>query len=157
MCSDTLGFTATVADEIREIRRRIPRATAGVIYDDADTIFSEERLEELQEHLESHLQDDVVPVYAVQGKDDTRAINLVDCVKIMSIVRAKGLEYDGAVLIGQGSRWGREMESLGDICRNRLYVAVSRPTSALAIVTRSHPSVFDPLIAKGLCELFPQR
>ena len=122
-----------------------------MIYDDADSIISEQRLEELQEHLEGHLQDDVVPVYTIQGKDDTRAINLVDCVKIMSVVRAKGLEFDGTVLIGHGSRWGGETESYGEICRNRLYVGVSRPTSALAIVTRSHPRVFDRLAANGLC------
>jgi superfamily I DNA/RNA helicase len=98
----------------------------------------------------------VLPVYLFVKKDQTQNINDVDCVKIMSIVHAKGLEFDGVVLFGHGLRWGADIGTRGKICQNRLYVATSRPTKALSVVTQVRATIFDRSIDSGNAEFLQQ-
>jgi hypothetical protein len=141
-------MAAAVAREVRHMRKTIPNATIGVLF---DRRLGAARLDRLRARLTVALAGDHVDVHVVPWNDGETGVQRTNCVLLISVEQTKGLEFDAVVLFGDGRAWTQAVLAGDEIAKNRIYVAASRAKQGLALVSVGDPEFLRPLLDCNAC------
>jgi hypothetical protein len=144
--SGTEQLSGAVLAEVQFWRRTIPDGTVAILFHGR----SSSELRGLTETLTSDLAESLTDVRYAVGKTHAHHLNQTDCVLIASVVGTKGMEFDAVVVIDPDGTWASSVETMEELVRNGLYVAVSRAKQGLSMILQSGSPLLSLKPLQGL-------